>query len=262
MGEAGEDGFLRKPVRIEDLQTAIELALGRSRRQRRNLAGHLQEFTYSAGHDLQEPLRNACNLLEVVESRLARHFSDEDRRLMNRAKSSLEGMKALLQDLLEYAEAGHRIADIPSPTSAAAAFRMAEESLSTSIQQSGAQIVCEALPDVNAEPAQLTRVFQNLLSNAIKYGRAGEAPQVTVGASDSGSAWIFRVADRGIGFEPEFAERIFKPFQRLHSPAEYPGTGLGLTICVKIVEAHGGEMWAVSQPGEGSTFYFSLPHRE
>jgi light-regulated signal transduction histidine kinase (bacteriophytochrome) len=259
IGEAGEDGFLRKPVLIEDLQTAIQLALGRRRRQQRQLAGQLQEFTYSAGHDLQEPLRNACNLLEVVESRLASHFSDEDRRLMIQARGSLEGMKFLLQDLLEYAEAGHAMPEMRGLISAEAALKWAEDNLGSAIRESGAQIVRDALPCVNADPTQLTRVFQNLLSNAIKYCRTGEAPRIKIDASDSGTAWIFRVSDQGIGFDPEYAETIFRPFRRLHSASAYPGSGLGLTICAKIVEAHGGEMWAVSGQGEGAAFYFSLP---
>jgi light-regulated signal transduction histidine kinase (bacteriophytochrome) len=130
--------------------------------------------------------------------------------------------------------------------------------LHLSIVQSHAVITHDALPKVNADPSQLTQIFQNPIGNAIKFRRGEEAPQIHIGIDGTDGKWLFSVQDNGIGMEVQYLERIFIIFQRLHSKTEYPGTGIGLTVCKKIVERHGGNLWVESQPDRGSTFYFTL----
>jgi len=128
-----------------------------------------------------------------------------------------------------------------------------------SVRETGAEIVADPLPELDVDPLKLSLVFQNLLSNAIKFRRPGEKPRIHVGAERQEEEWRVWVRDDGIGFDPKYADRIFQAFQRLHPAGKYPGTGVGLAICKRIVEAHGGRVWAESQPGAGATFYFTLP---
>jgi light-regulated signal transduction histidine kinase (bacteriophytochrome) len=140
-------------------------------------------------------------------------------------------------------------------------FAEALARLELAVGRAGATVTAGPLPRVVAEPTELLQVFQNLVSNALKF-RRDEAPRVGVSAERSGSEWVIAVADNGIGIEPDYFDRVFVVFQRLHPPATYPGTGIGLAICKKIVERHGGRIWVESAPGRGSTFFFSLPAAE
>ena len=221
----------------------------------------LEQFTYAAGHDLKEPLRTALSFIELLARRVEPRLASEERELITRAQAGLTRMNVLLDDLLAYAQAGlSQGAAIPE-TPAEAALKWAMENLRTAIVESGARITHENLPVVRADPSQLARVFQNLLANGIKY-RGSEAPQIHVAVAAQENEWVFRVSDNGIGFDPKHAERIFSPFKRLHSQTEYAGTGIGLAICRKIVEAHGGRIWAESMPERGSVFSFTLPRHQ
>jgi light-regulated signal transduction histidine kinase (bacteriophytochrome) len=166
-------------------------------------------------------------------------------------------MQRLIEDLLAYSRVGTKARE-PEPIPAGDLVRLALSNLSVAIEESKAQIKVKPLPTVSADGPQLVQVFQNLIGNAIKF-RKGEGPTIEVNACRDGDAWLFSVKDNGIGFSPEFDEKVFMIFQRLHTKDKYPGTGIGLAICKKIVERHHGRIWAESTPGQGSTFYFTLP---
>ena len=169
-------------------------------------------------------------------------------------------MKQLIEDLLTYSRVGTRGREL-APTSSGAALDKAMTNLRASQEASGAQVTHDAMPEVTADGTQLTQLFQNLIGNAMKF-RGEEAPRIHVGVEGRDKVWVFTVRDNGIGLDPQYADRIFMMFQRLHNKAEYPGTGIGLAICKKIVERHGGHIWVESKPGEGAMFGFTLPKGE
>ena len=166
-------------------------------------------------------------------------------------------MARLIDDLLEFSRAGR--GDNPmEPTDCREILSQVLAGLSSSLREAGAVVRHDGLPTVQGNPSQLTQVFQNLIGNAVKF-RGAEPPEIHVSASRRDDEWLFLVRDNGIGIAPEYAERIFVIFQRLHGRNEYPGTGIGLAICKRIVTRHGGRIWVESQPGRGSSFYFTLP---
>ena len=168
-------------------------------------------------------------------------------------------MQSLIGDLLAYSRVGTKGGAL-QPTKAQSSFDTALRNLAASIQDAGAVITSDPLPVVRADAIQLTQVFQNLIGNAIKF-RSERRPEVHIGARREQEAWLFWVRDNGIGIAPEYTERIFLIFQRLHTRNKYPGTGIGLAICKKIVERHGGKIWIESQPDQGATFYFTISDR-
>jgi light-regulated signal transduction histidine kinase (bacteriophytochrome) len=167
-------------------------------------------------------------------------------------------MSDLIRGLLDYSRVGGRNVT-RQPTPCQKALDSALANLQTSLAESGARVTQDGLPTVTAEPTQLTQLFQNLIGNAVKFRPDGVAPAIHVGCRREGDRWLLSVKDNGIGIPPEFHEKVFLIFQRLHGRDKYAGTGIGLTICKKIVEGHGGKIWIESKPGEGSTFYFTLP---
>jgi light-regulated signal transduction histidine kinase (bacteriophytochrome) len=169
-------------------------------------------------------------------------------------------MQRLINDLLSYARIGRRARDF-APTDCGAVLRTVCANLRAAIEESGAVVITDPLPTVMADETQLVQLFQNLLGNAIKF-RGDKPVLIYVGAERRGNDWLFRLRDNGIGIEPQYVERIFLIFQRLHGRSQYPGTGIGLAIAKKIVERHAGRIWVESEPGKGSTFYFTLPARE
>jgi len=170
-------------------------------------------------------------------------------------------MKQLIEDLLAYSRVGTRGKEL-RPVQAQAALERALVNLRAAIESAGAQVTHDALPDVSADDTQLTQLFQNLIGNAIKFKKPDGPIRVHVGVSDTGAEWRFSVSDNGIGIEPQYYERIFMMFQRLHTRDEYPGTGIGLAICKKVVDRHRGRIWVESAPGKGSTFHFTLPKNQ
>ena len=223
----------------------------------------LEQFAYMASHDLQEPLRMVSSFLGLLAERYEGRLDADADQFIQFAVDGARRMQNLINALLEYSRVTTR-GRPPQPTDANVALQDALWNLQVAIEEAGATVTHDPLPTVLADPTQLMQLFQNLIGNAIKF-RRDEPPTVHISArpaADAGPAgkmWEFSVADNGIGIDPKFHERIFGVFQRLHTQRQYPGTGIGLAICKKIVERHGGRIWVESEPGKGSTFYFTLP---
>ncbi len=219
----------------------------------------LEQFAYVASHDLQEPLRMVASYTQLLARRYQGKLDEDADEFIGFAVDGATRMQALINDLLAYSRVGTRGRPFEATKTADIVDRVTAD-LDVAIKEAGATITRGPLPIVMGDAVQLGQLFQNLISNAIKF-REERPPVVRINAEREGSAWRFSVQDNGIGIEPEYAERIFVIFQRLHSRAEYPGTGIGLAICKKIVERHGGHIWVESPPGEGTTFHFTIPSR-
>jgi len=217
----------------------------------------LEQFAYVASHDLQEPLRMVSSYVQLLAQRYEGQLDDKAQKYIAYAVDGALRMQQLIEDLLVYSRAGARGGSLESVDSGSA-LAAAIQNLTKTIEESGAVITHDELPVVRANAPQLTQVFQNLLSNAIKF-HGENPPRVHVSAEDKGHEWVFSVKDHGIGIDPQYKDRVFVIFQRLHTRQEYPGTGIGLAVCQRIVERHGGRVWFESEPGMGSTFYFSVP---
>jgi PAS domain S-box-containing protein len=218
----------------------------------------LQQFAYVASHDLQEPLRMVTSYLQLIESRYADKLDSDAHEFIGYAVDGAARMKALINDLLAYSrvEGGEKIFE---EFDSQLALNKALTNLSLKVEDSHTIITYDHMPLIKADRTQITQLFQNLFSNAIKFQRPGNAPHIHVGVQRVNSEWQFSVEDNGIGIAPAYLDRIFVIFQRLHKKSEYPGTGIGLAICKKVVERHGGRIWVESTPGEGTIFYFTLP---
>jgi light-regulated signal transduction histidine kinase (bacteriophytochrome) len=194
--------------------------------------------------------------VQLLERRYGDKLDDDAREFIGYAVDGATRMKSLINDLLDLSRVGTRGAPL-EPCDAGTALDAALENLKAALEDTGGVVTRGPLPTVLADTGQFVQVFQNLVGNALKF-RGEEAPKVHVSASRRGASWVFSVADNGIGIEPEHFERIFVIFQRLHGRAVHPGTGIGLALAKKIVERHGGRIWVESQPGKGSTFFFTL----
>jgi PAS domain S-box-containing protein len=217
----------------------------------------LEQFAYLASHDLQEPLRAVTGYTELLQQEYERHLDETAKEYMGYIVDGATRMRQLIQDLLSYSRVGTRGKPF-IPTDCNEALRQALNDLQVAIAENNAIITYDTLPLAIADKAQLAQLFQNLIGNAIKFRRE-EPPQIHIWAEPKDDLWVFGVRDNGIGIKPRYLERIFELFKRLHTRKEFPGTGIGLAICKKIVERHGGNIWTQSQPGVGTTFYFTLP---
>ncbi len=237
-----------------------EGALTASRGELERSNAELQQFAYVASHDLQEPLRTISSYLQLLKRRYAGRVLDEDAdEYIAFAVDGAKRMQALIQAVLAYSRVGTHGKDFANLDAHALVAR-ALANLDARLAETGAQVaVDEDLPRVWGDDTQLGQLFQNLIGNALKFVRSGETPQVAVTVERRGAEWAFAVRDNGIGLPPEQAERIFGMFQRLHTRDEYEGTGIGLSVCKRIVERHGGRIWVESRPGQGATFLFTLP---
>jgi light-regulated signal transduction histidine kinase (bacteriophytochrome) len=218
----------------------------------------LQQFAYVASHDLQEPLRMVASYTQLLARRYRGKLDADADEFIAYAVEGVNRMQRLIQDLLTYSRVGTRGREF-KPCETAPVVRRVVENLQTMLDETKGEVKVGPLPAVLADESQLTQLFQNLLANALKF-HGQVPPYVEVAAEPQGrDTWRFTVRDNGLGIDPQYFERIFIIFQRLHGREEYPGTGIGLAICKKIVERHGGRIGVESRPGEGSTFWFTLP---
>lgn len=236
-----------------------EQALLRSNERLRRANFELQQFAYSASHDLQEPLRNVAVYSEMVSRRYAAALDADGTEFLGFITSGARRLEMLIKDLLAYTRTASAPDDENEAASAAEALESAVSNLTEAIRESGAEITSDSLPEVRVREVELRQLFQNLIGNAIKYRRPEEAPRIHVSAERADDFWRIAVRDNGIGIAPEYREMVFGMFKRLHTDGEYPGTGMGLAICQKIVERHEGRIQVESEPGRGSTFIFTLP---
>ncbi|MBP0000493.1 MAG: GAF domain-containing protein [Cyanobacteria bacterium SID2] len=231
--------------------------LAKLMRELKRSNAELEQFVYIASHDLQEPLNLVSSYVQLLEMRYGNRLDGDAKEFIDFAVQGVTHMQRLIDDLLTYSRVGSRGKPF-APINTSIALEQAQINLQSRIRDSEAVITGESLPVVMGDEIQLTQLFQNLIGNAIKF-RSHRPLSIRVNVREDRDSWVFSVRDNGIGIDPQFAKRIFVIFQRLHTRDEYPGTGIGLAICQRIVERHGGRIWVVSQPNEGATFYFSLP---
>jgi len=234
-------------------QAALQLTAEEVKRSNRDL----EQFAYIASHDLQEPLRAVGGYVKLLQRRFPENMDAKALEYINGAAAGADRMERLISDLLAFSRVGTRGGAF-SPADLDAILNEALHNLQTSLTTTQAKVTREALPTLAVDATQVMQIFQNLIGNAIKF-RSERPPEIHVGAQKQPGRWVFSVRDNGIGIEPQYFERIFQIFQRLHTRKHYPGTGIGLAICKKMVERHDGAIWVESEPGRGSTFFFSLP---
>ncbi len=240
----------RKSIDEELKHTLVEL-------ERSN--ADLEQFAYIASHDLQEPLRVVGNYVELLQRRYKGKLDEDADDFINYTVDSTERMFHLIDDLLAYSQVSTRAKPFET-IDCALIIEQAIKNLRSSIEESAAKVTYDEFPTIKGDDSQLLQVFQNLVSNAIKF-RKDKAPCIHVSVELKENVWEFAVKDNGIGIKPEHMDRIFVMFKRLYSQEQYPGTGVGLAICKKIVERHGGRIWVESEPAEGSIFRFTIPKK-
>ncbi|MEC4985043.1 MAG: ATP-binding protein [Oscillatoria sp. PMC 1068.18] len=246
---------LRKAIVNIVLRQADELAQLAQDLERSN--AELKKFAYVASHDLQEPLNQVANYVQLLEMRYEEELDTDAKEFISFAVEGVSLMQTLIDDVLAYSRVDMQAIEFEL-TQVETALDRALSSLRGRIAESGAIITHDFLPTVMADSTQLMQLFQNLIGNAIKF-RSEKTPEIHIGAQRREDAWLFSVRDNGIGIEPQFSDRIFVIFQRLHTRDEYHGTGMGLAICKKIVECHRGRIWVESELDQGATFYFTIP---
>ena len=245
--------IVRELLTVEGIREQLEaqaLELSRSNAE-------LEQFAYVASHDLQEPLRKVASFCQALERRYHGQLDERADQYIEFAVDGAKRMQVLINDLLAFSRVGRSGREL-EPVALDEVLAQAQSSLARTLEQAGASVHADALPVVRGERSLLVSLFQNLIGNAVKF-RGAESPVVRLQARRDGSQWLFSCVDNGIGVDPEYADRIFVIFQRLHTKEAYPGTGIGLAMCRKIVEYHGGRMWLDVDSHPGATFRFPLP---
>jgi PAS domain S-box-containing protein len=235
----------------------VQEALAKRTEQLERSNAELERFAYVASHDLQEPLRMITGYTNLLSKRYKGRLDANADEFIGFAVDGANRMRVLINDLLTYSRVGSQ-GKKPVPTDCELVLRQTLAGLELAIEESAAKVTHDPLPTINGDDVQLGQLFQNLIGNALKY-RNGGAPAVHIGCRRRDNDWLFSICDNGIGIDPRFAEKIFVIFQRLHTREQYPGTGIGLAVCKRIVERHGGKIWVESELGKGSSFYFTLP---
>lgn len=217
----------------------------------------LKQFAYVASHDLQSPLKTIEGYLGLLENKYSDQLDEKGAKLIKTTANSAQRMRVLINDLLDFSQAG-----LGLDFQQVAMNEVVDEAIiemEQEIADSGARVIIEQLPSLRISRTDIKRVFLNLISNAIKYSKKGVVPEIRISTLDRGSEWEFHIVDNGIGIDQAYFNKIFLVFQRLHGRTEYPGTGIGLAACKKIIETHSGKIWLKSLPGSGSDFYFTIP---
>jgi signal transduction histidine kinase len=254
--ERKELGVVITMTDVTDLRRTEE-ALRKSAEELARSNADLQEFASAASHDLQEPLRTVSGFVQLLQRKYGHHLDAEALTLIQYAVDGVLRMETLIRDLLAYSRVNTRAKEF-TPTDAGVALSEALGNLHALIVETKAEISCGELPTVHADATQLVQLFQNLLGNALKFRGEGP-PKIEVTSRREGNFWQFSLRDNGIGIEPKFHNTIFEAFRSLHTKQKYPGTGIGLATCKKIVDRHGGRIWVESKLGAGATFHFRLP---
>jgi light-regulated signal transduction histidine kinase (bacteriophytochrome) len=249
---------LREEERIRQLNADLERRVEQRTEALRRSNEDLQQFAYIASHDLQEPLRMVASYTELLKRRYQGKLDADADQFIDFAVDGVKRMNSLIRDLLAYSRAGETPTEKLKQLNPEETLQTVLQNLEVTISDVGATITHDALPPIEYDPTRLSQIFQNLLANAIKY-RGERAPKVHISARKDGAEIVFSISDNGIGIDPKYSEQIFGIFKRLHG-REYEGTGIGLAMCKKIVERHGGRIWVDSMPGEGSTFSFTIPN--
>lgn len=250
--QGAQDYLVKREVDSELLVRSTRYAIERQR-----LLKELEQLAHVAAHDLQEPLRTISGFCELLRENYRGKLDDQADEWIEFVIQGAGRMSGIIQDLLGYSRIGLRD-DLVEPTDCTVVFDEAVQNLQAAIDENDAVVTHDDLPILMGIRARLVHLFQNLISNAIKY-RGDQRPCIHASAKRTGREWLFSVRDNGIGIAAEHLDRIFAIFKRLHSRDQYSGTGIGLAICRKIVELHGGRIWAESDPGSGSVFYFTIP---
>jgi len=242
----------------EHLRTGRKLAATMAELERSNK--ELEQYAYVASHDLQEPLRKIASFISLLEKRYKDSFDQEGKKYLQYVVDGAKRMQMLINDLLAYSRLGTAGKPFLQTDCNKVLDRVLSD-LDKPIKSRSAVVTHDELPTLIADELQLGQVFQNLIGNAVKFCNDSK-PRIHISAERGGDGWLFSVSDNGLGINEEFFDRIFVMFQRLHTQAEYPGTGIGLAVCKKIIERHGGRIWAESEVGRGSTFFFTIPDRK
>ncbi|MFI6736763.1 ATP-binding protein [Nonomuraea sp. NPDC050451] len=257
-----------RPAELAELSSHVDSMRGRivsawrtaddQAEELRRSNGELEQFAYVASHDLQEPLRKVASFTQMLEQRYGSELDERAKQYIHYAVDGAKRMQLLINDLLDFSRVG-RVTGGKTTVDSGKALDTALDNLSATIEDTEATVTRDELPAVKGNRVQLTQLFQNLIENAVKF-RSEAPPRIHIGATRSGDMWEFSCSDNGIGVEPKYADRIFLIFQRLHPRDVYPGTGIGLALCRKIVEYHGGQLWLDGEAeGQGATFRWTLP---
>jgi signal transduction histidine kinase len=263
----GNVTFLERPARPETLLGSMRAAARARLRQYQmrdrqemlaRVNADLEQFAHSASHDLKEPIRNIAIYSQLLSRNYGAVLDSDGQQFLQFLISGARQIEILVNDLLLYTQAASIVEETAEPSGANKPLEAALAALREAIRESRARVTYDPLPEVRIREVHLQQLFQNLIGNAIKYRR--ETPHVHVSAEGKDGHWVFAVQDNGIGFDPIYKDQVFGIFKRLHTWSEYSGTGMGLAICQRIVQRYGGRIWAASEPGKGSTFYFSIPN--
>jgi signal transduction histidine kinase len=269
MSHGAQDYLFKETINSEVMVRSIRYAIERNKlvqeqkaimRELQRSNAELEQFVYVASHDLQEPLRTVTNYLQLMERTFEHQLDPKAKEYIEYAVEGGNRMRELINDVLAYSRVdtqGKKLTPVDMNTVVSKVLTV----LKVQIEENKAEIAVDPLPTILADESQIIQVMQNLIANALKF-HGPERPLIRISSSPGEREWTFSVKDNGIGIAPQYHERVFEMFQRLHAREQYEGTGIGLAICRKIVDGHGGRIWVESEPEKGATFFFTIPSAE